>query len=99
MHLPIMFVFSFFYEREGQFTPDQLVQIKQSSLSRLICDNADGIIRVPVHALKLQNTSEFVPCAVLPTVDLFLWKDCNGKSMTIIVLSFYKIGGFRLSGW
>ena len=69
----------FYYEREGQFTPDQLIQIKQSSLSRLICDNADDIDRVPAQALVLQDSSQFVSCADIPTVDLFPWKDCTGE--------------------
>lgn len=80
-----MSVFRFFYEREGQFTPDQLVQIKQSSLSRLICDNAEDVDRVPVNALMLQDTSQFVSCADLPTVNLFLWKDCTGE-ITIVII-------------
>lgn len=67
----------FFYERPGQFSPDQLVQIKQASLSRVICDNTDDIERVPVDAFILQESSEFVSCDDLPTVDLMLWKECG----------------------
>ena len=68
----------FYFERDGQFTPDQLLQLKQASLSKVICDNADNITTVPVDALVLQETSEFVPCLELPTVDLLLWKECEG---------------------
>lgn len=74
-----MFVVRFYFEREGQFTPDQLVQIKQSSLSRLICDNADGVDKVPADAFVLQDPSQFTPCADLPRVDLFLWKEYTGN--------------------
>ena len=34
------------YENPGVFTPAQLTQIKQSSLARIVCDNADNITRV-----------------------------------------------------
>ncbi len=69
----------FYYEREGQFTPDQLVEIRQASLSRMICDNADEISKVPVDAFVLQDVAQFTPCEQLPAVDLFLWKEYTGK--------------------
>ena len=55
------------------------MQLQQASLSRIICDNADNITRVPVDAFVLQEVSEFVSCEDLPTVDLQLWRDCPGK--------------------
>ena len=68
----------FYYEREGQFTPDQLVQLRQATLSRIICDNADNISLVPVNAFVLQERSEFASCEDIPSVDLILWKECEG---------------------
>lgn len=75
----ILYLYScrFFYERQGQFTPDQLVQLKQATLSRIICDNSDGIDRVPPDAFVLQDTVNFVSCSELPMVDLMLWKECG----------------------
>lgn len=73
-----MCLLRFFYERQGQFTPDQLVQLQQASLSRIICDNADNISVVPFCAFDLQERSEFVRCDDLPSVDLVLWKECEG---------------------
>ncbi len=67
----------FFFERQGQFTPDQLVQLKQATLSRIICDNADDIDRVPADAFILQDSADFASCSDLPTVDLMLWKECG----------------------
>ena len=69
----------FWYERVGQFSPDQLLQLKQASLSRIICDNADSISRVPRDALLLQEVSEFTNCSDLPSVNLDLWMDCQGQ--------------------
>lgn len=78
----------FYFEREGEFSPDQLIQLKQASLSRVICDNADNITRVPVDAFVLQDYSEFVTCDKLATVDLQLWQECQGK---------YSIGSLVLT--
>ncbi|VDL78268.1 unnamed protein product [Nippostrongylus brasiliensis] len=33
----------FYYENQGVFTPSQLVEIRKSTLARVICDNADHI--------------------------------------------------------
>ena len=74
----LILFFRFFYERQGQFTPDQLVQLQQASLSRIICDNADNISVVPFCAFDLLERSEFVRCDDLLSVDLILWKECEG---------------------
>lgn len=71
----------FWYERPGQFSPDQLLQLKKSSLSRIICDNSDSISRLPQDAFLLQPVSEFSDCSDLPSVDLDLWTECKGQSI------------------
>ena len=71
------FTFRFFYER-GLFTPDQLAQLKHTSLSRIICDNADNISVVPLDAFVLRERSEFARCDELPSVDLTYWRECEG---------------------
>ena len=72
-------VHRFWYERRGQFSPDQLLALKRTSLSRIICDNADNITRVPRHAFALQPVEEFSECSDLPAIDLNLWTDCTGQ--------------------
>jgi len=57
--------------------------LRQASLSRIICDNADNITKVPRRAFILQPSSQFVSCGTLPTVDLSLWRECGGKVITI----------------
>ena len=83
----------FYFEREGEFSPDQLIQLKQASLSRVICDNADNITRVPVDSFILQDSSEFVSCDKLPTVDLQLWQECQGEYSNVLTewLLLYKL--------
>ena len=57
--------------------------LKEASLSRIICDNADGISRVPRDAFTLQPVSEFSECSDLPFVDLNLWTECPGQLMVM----------------
>ena len=80
-----MTLFRFFYER-GFFTPDQLIQLKQATLSKIICDNADNISMVPVDAFILQERSEFAQCDELPSVDLTHWRECEGETNLIPLL-------------
>ena len=70
------FSIRFWYERQSQFTPDQLVQLKKTSLSKVICDNGDNIRQVPMDAFTLQ--SQLVGCDSLPRANLQLWKECEG---------------------
>ena len=67
----------FWYERPGQFSLDQLQQLRHSSLARVICDNSDNTDHVPRDVLVLQPESQFSVCDDLPTVDLSLWADCE----------------------
>ena len=60
----------------------QLLQLKMSSLSRVICDNSDDISRAPSNAFRYQPVSEFIDCSELPAVDLSLWGDCQGMPYT-----------------
>ena len=60
------------------------MQLKQASLSRVICDNADNISRVPMDAFVLQSVSEFVSCEEVPTVNLQLWQECPGEQCVCV---------------
>ena len=71
----------FWYEREGQFSADQLQQLRKTSLARIICDNADNITTVPRDVFVLQPVSQFVKCSDISTVNLTLWKDCSGNKI------------------
>lgn len=80
----------FWYERPGHFTPDQLQQLRQSSLARVICDNADAIEYVPRDVFVLESVSSFFHCEDLPAVDLSLWSDCEGKWVHVHVALYYR---------
>ncbi|EDV26560.1 uncharacterized protein TRIADDRAFT_22758, partial [Trichoplax adhaerens] len=67
----------FWYEKPGVFTSQQLRQIKQSSLARVICDNSDGITRIQEDVFRDYNTTgnAFVDCNTIPRINLRKWKD------------------------
>lgn len=68
----------FWYENPGVFKPEQLAQIKQVTLGRVLCDNGDNItdITSDVFVLPREQNPAFVPCSKLPYVDLRIWSDC-----------------------
>ncbi|XP_071446700.1 peroxidasin homolog [Hetaerina americana] len=68
----------FWYENPAVFKPEQLLQIKQSSLARVICDNGDNITEVnkDVFILPKHHNPHFVQCPSLPEIDLRFWTEC-----------------------
>jgi len=59
------------------FSPDQVVQIKQASLARVICDSSDDITHVQRDAFSMVTSQdEYVSCKSIPQMDLKMWSDC-----------------------
>ncbi|EFA11571.1 peroxidase [Tribolium castaneum] len=67
----------FWYEVENQphsFTPAQLDEIRQATLSRLVCDTSDYIVNITVNAWKPPgDNNPIVPCENVPSIDLSKW--------------------------
>jgi peroxidase len=67
----------FWYEVEGQphsFTPEQLDEIRKSSMSRLVCDTSDNIVNITLNAWSPPgDNNPIVPCDDIPSVDLSKW--------------------------
>ncbi|TSM77386.1 Peroxidasin [Bagarius yarrelli] len=67
----------FWYENPGVFSPAQLTQLKQASLTRVLCDNGDNITRIQSDVF---NVAEFPhgygSCEDVPKIDLRMWQDC-----------------------
>ena len=60
-----------FYFENGIFTRDQLRQIKIASLSRIYCDNVEGIVSMNKNAFKL---GERINCGRIPGINFDFWK-------------------------
>ena len=68
----------FWYENPGVFKPEQLTQIRQASLGRVICDSADEIHEVTKDVFRLPGiqSPSYVSCDQVPQVDLRFWSEC-----------------------
>lgn len=80
----------FWYENPSTFSPEQLVQIKQYSLARVLCDTADNITKITKNVFALpEKQGGFVECSEIPKVDLRFWTECcdSCKSNDQITLS------------
>ena len=65
----------FFYRNKDAFTAAQLAEIEKASLSRVICDNSDGIHNIQPNAFQVPTVrgNYRVSCGTLPVVDLSLF--------------------------
>lgn len=62
----------------GHFTLPQLKQLRQTTMSRIICDNADHIAigSMQPHAFDLPgHGNELIDCHEIPGADLSFWKE------------------------
>ncbi|GBM16293.1 Peroxidasin [Araneus ventricosus] len=68
----------FWFEMEdsvGSFTKDQLNELYNSNMARIICDNSDGITKIQKNVFKPPSaTNPVVSCEDIPKVDLSKWK-------------------------
>ena len=61
----------FFYLGDAAFTEAQRTAVQQGSLSKVICDNSDGIVNIQANAFNVPSISNpRVPCSSLRSVDL-----------------------------
>ncbi|KAJ2954273.1 hypothetical protein O0L34_g2524 [Tuta absoluta] len=68
----------FWYENPTVFKPEQLEQIRQTSLARVLCDNGDNIDTIGENVFLLPEVQEgLITCEDLPAMDLRYWADCE----------------------
>ncbi|XP_055342135.1 uncharacterized protein LOC129590786 [Paramacrobiotus metropolitanus] len=70
----------FWYEMDippSKFTLNQLNELKKSSLSRLICDNADNLTNIQPEAMLLPDEAlnAVIDCRNIPAMDLSKWRE------------------------
>ncbi|XP_003381765.1 putative immunoglobulin I-set domain protein [Trichinella spiralis] len=69
----------FWYENAGVFRPDQLYEIKKTTLARILCDSGDEIDRVQRDIFKnigSTNPEHYTRCEHLPNINLNMWQEC-----------------------
>lgn len=75
----------FYFENSLMFNHDQIESIRQTSLSRVICDNTEEMFGpVPINAFKRTNIPDQVQCGELPRVDLDMF-DCTNFPNTAAI--------------
>ncbi|KAH8305592.1 hypothetical protein KR059_002341 [Drosophila kikkawai] len=67
-----------YYENPGVFTPEQLVQIKQSNFGRVLCDVGDNFDQVTENVFVLaKHQGGYKKCEDIPGINLYLWQECG----------------------
>ncbi|XP_046420327.1 peroxidase-like [Neodiprion fabricii] len=68
----------FWFESSDQdvaFTPEQLTEIRKSSISKLFCDNGDNIKLMQPRGFEIvSEQNPLIKCNDLPGIDLSLWR-------------------------
>jgi peroxidase len=68
----------FYYENPSVFKPEQLAEIKQTNLGRVLCDNGDNITRVTEDVFVLPSRQGgYKECKDVPMISLRVWTDCS----------------------
>nr|XP_004925928.2 peroxidase [Bombyx mori] len=69
------------YERRNRpyaFTPEQLSQIRNSNMGKLLCRVAPGITKITKNPFLVRSErNKMVSCDELPEVDFNAWKECK----------------------
>lgn len=80
----------FWYESPPTFDHSQLIQIKQTSLASVLCDNGDAIDRVQRDVfLRATYPTGYVSCSSIPRMDLRMWKYCEDGMYSYGIVNVY----------
>lgn len=68
----------FYYENPSVFLPEQLQQIKESNLARVLCDNGDNINEITENVFFLpKEQGGYKSCLDINGINLYFWQDCG----------------------
>ncbi|KAI8430940.1 hypothetical protein MSG28_001055 [Choristoneura fumiferana] len=66
------------FENPTVFKPEQLAQIKKTSLARILCDNGDNIDTIGENVFLIPEVQDgMVSCDDLSSIDIRFWADCE----------------------
>lgn len=72
----VHFYFRYWYENLGQFSKDQLQQIRRTTLALIMCDNSDGLSEIQPKVMERESGINInTPCRDLPQMNLSPWKE------------------------
>lgn len=87
----------FWYENPWVFKPEQLIQIKQTSLGRVLCDNGDDLRRVTPDVFKKPDKEgDLVDCAEVKGVGLHPWFGTLTNATSCGILNGHEVFVFRM---
>jgi peroxidase len=59
------------------FTPEQLVEIKRTTLAQVLCQSSDNIQRVQEDVfLRVEEEDKYLSCDKIPKFNVRMWSDC-----------------------
>ena len=66
----------FYYEKKGVFKPSELRAIKKVTMSRVMCNNLNGIVSIQRNAfISTKRQAPRVSCDSIPKLDITPWKE------------------------
>lgn len=66
------------YENPSTFRPEQLSQLKLTTLGRVLCDNGDNITQITDDVFHLPNIQGgYKQCIEIPKINLATWLNCD----------------------
>ncbi|CAI2340685.1 unnamed protein product [Caenorhabditis sp. 36 PRJEB53466] len=65
----------FYYENTGIFTSAQVAELKRTTLSWVLCQTGDNMIRLGRRAFEIEDGSRAVPCSSITGLNLEAWRE------------------------
>ncbi|EDV96683.1 peroxidasin [Drosophila grimshawi] len=80
----------FYYENPGIFLPEQLVQIKQANLGRVLCDVGDNFDQVTENVFILaKHQGGYKQCEDIAGINLYMWQECSNCNSLPTIFDSY----------
>ncbi|PSN38523.1 hypothetical protein C0J52_20098 [Blattella germanica] len=79
-------------EEPQAFTPQQLTELRKTTLARIICDNADAVDTIQTWVMRSvgQNNGR-ISCQSIPTPDLSEWKEPGRVKLSSLTTNLHVV--------